>query len=85
MRLWMMNHHYPSDDEPARSATWTAGFVGGAVAILVMGAIWYLQTRVKAKPPAPRPGGWSRLGQAPSRSHIQLSAHVANQHQAGLR
>jgi hypothetical protein len=85
MRLRMMNHDYPSYDPSARSATWVAGLVGGAVGVLVMGAVWYLQTRAQTKPRTPRQLGWSRQGQAPSRAHIQLSSHVANQHHAGPR
>ena len=63
MRLRMMNHYEPYSYPQSRSAMWTAGFVGGAVGMIVMGAVWYMQTRVKTKPQTPKQLGWSRLGQ----------------------
>jgi hypothetical protein len=62
---------------PDRRHTWTAGLLGGAIGLLVMGAFWYRQTKVGSRPHEPRPLGIGHQGQAPARSHIQLLAHPA--------
>lgn len=85
MRLRMMHRYHPYDAQPERPSAWTAGLVGSAIGMLVMGVAWYLQTRAKARPLTPQQLGWSRQGQAPSRAHIQLSSHVANRYHAEPR
>jgi hypothetical protein len=57
--------------------TWTTGLVVGAIGLVAVSALWY-----RRKPPqAPSFDrlGWSRHGQAPSRSHIQMDSHPARQ------
>jgi hypothetical protein len=61
--------------EPDHWSAWTAGLLGGAIGVLAMGVFWYVQTKTRRQPQAPlRPG---HQGQAPARSHIQLSSHPA--------
>lgn len=75
MPLRMINRY---NHQAAQPQVWTAGLVGSAVGLLVMGAIWYIWNKAQARPQTPRALGWSRQGQAPSRSHIRLSSHPAD-------
>lgn len=76
MYRWQMNRWYR---EPERWTPWTAGLVGGALGMMVVGALWYVQSQTRP----PRQGSERRSlpqhGQAPSRSHIQLASHPARQ------
>jgi hypothetical protein len=74
MRLGSLNHQYYA---PERWSTWTAGLIGGAIGLLVMGACWYMGTKAQSRPRALQQPGVSRQGQAPARSHIQLFSHPA--------
>lgn len=77
MRLLHINsHYYP---EPERWNMWTAGLVGGAIGMLVIGTLWYMQTKTQTRQQIPKRLGLSRHGQAPARSHIQLFSHPARQ------
>lgn len=76
MHLWNLHSHY---NEPKWRNTWTAGLVGGAIGILIMGAFWYMQTKGRPRQRTPRQLGLGRHGQAPARSHIQLFSHPARQ------
>jgi hypothetical protein len=76
MRLLPMNSH---DHEPERWSMWTAGLIGGAVGLVVMGTLWYMQTKTQSRPQIPKRLGLSRQGQKPARSHIQLFSHPARQ------
>jgi hypothetical protein len=71
MPLRMMKRY---DRHAARPQAWTAGLVGSAVGLLVMGAIWYIRSKAKARPQTPQALGWSR--------HIRLSSHPADRRQA---
>jgi hypothetical protein len=74
MRLGSLNSQY---DAPDRWQTWTAGLIGGAIGLLVMGVCWYMQTKARSQPREPKQLDISRQGQAPARSHIQLFSHPA--------
>jgi hypothetical protein len=76
MRHESLNSQYYA---PERWQTWTAGLIGGAVGLLVMGACWYMQTKAQSRPRIPQQRDVSRQGQAPARSHIQLFSHPARQ------
>ena len=76
MRLGSLNHQYHA---PERWHTWTAGLIGGAIGLLVMGACWYIQMKARSRSRVPQQRGVSRQGQAPARSHIQLFSHPARQ------
>lgn len=76
LHRWHMNSIYR---EPERLRTWTIGLVGGAIGMLVVGALWYVRTQTRAQQQTPKRLGLSRHGQSPSRSHIQMSSHPARQ------
>ena len=76
MYRWQMNRWYR---EPERRTPWTAGLVGGALGMMVVGALWYVQSRTRIPHQSPKRRGLQRHGQAPSRSHIQLASHPARQ------
>jgi hypothetical protein len=71
---WNTYRHY-YEDEPRHE--WTAGLIGGMVGMLIMGTVWMIMNNTRSKRQdrqAPR-----LSGQAPHRSHIQLSSHPARQ------
>jgi hypothetical protein len=68
--------------EPDRWSAWSAGLLGGAIGVLVMGVFWYVQTKARGQSQALRQLHTGRQGQAPARSHIQLLSHPARQRHA---
>ena len=76
MYRWQMNRLYR---EPERWTPWTAGLVGGAIGMMVVGALWYVQSRPRMPLQSPERRGLQRHGQAPSRSHVELASHPARQ------
>jgi hypothetical protein len=76
MHLLHMNTHSRA---PERWSMWTAGLIGGAIGIVVMGTLWYRQTKTQTRQQIPKRLGLSRYGQRPARSHIQLFSHPARQ------
>src|SRR5687768_17775053 len=58
MYRWQMNRSYR---EPERWTPWTAGLAGGALGIMLVGVLWYVQSR---------PRIWS---QSPKRSEEHTS------------
>lgn len=75
-RRWHLNRSYR---EPERRNTWTTSLVGGAIGLVAVGVLWYM--RKPTQSPSSKRLGWSRHGQAPSRSHIQMDSHPARQTQ----
>ena len=76
MYRWQRNRWYR---EPERRTPWTAGLVGGALGVMVVGMLWYVQSRIRMTQQSPKRRGLQRHGQAPSRSHVQLASHPARQ------
>jgi hypothetical protein len=60
---------------------WTVALLGGAIGMLIAGMWWWLQGNTSTRPQQQQQRDWHRLGQAPSRSHIQLFSHPARQEQ----
>jgi hypothetical protein len=71
---WHLNR---PDRESEHWNAWTIGLVGGVIGLVVVGALWYM--RKPTQSPSSERLGWSRHGQAPSRSHIQMDSHPARQ------
>jgi hypothetical protein len=65
--------------EPERWAPWTAGLLGGAIGMMAVGALWYVRRQTRLLQQNPRWRNVDQLGQAPSRSHVQLASHPARQ------
>ena len=76
MYRWQRNRSYR---EPEYWKPWTAGVVGGAIGMMVVGALWYVQSRPRMPLQSPERRSLQRHGQAPSRSHVQLASHPARQ------
>jgi hypothetical protein len=74
MNKWNLNGQYT---QTPRWDGWTIALVGGVIGMLMAGVWWWMQSA--ARPQALQRSDLGRLGQAPSRSHIQLSAHAARQ------
>jgi hypothetical protein len=68
-------HDYAN--EPRRE--WTAGLIGGVVGMLIMGTLWRVLSNTRSKRQERQAQRLSYYGQAPNRSHIQLSSHPARQ------
>jgi hypothetical protein len=51
MHLLHMNSHYRA---PERWNMWTAGLIGGAIGIVVMGTLWYMQTKTQTRQQRPK-------------------------------
>jgi hypothetical protein len=58
---------------------WASALIGGVVGLLLASAFWGMQRYARSRPQPPQQRDLSRLGQAPSRSRIQLSTHPARQ------
>ena len=58
---------------------WASALIGGVVGLLLASAFWGMQRHARGRPQPLQQRDLSRLGQAPSRSHIQLSTHPARQ------
>jgi hypothetical protein len=65
--------------EPTRWNSWTAGLVGGAIGMMVVGVLWYVRSQTRPLQQSPKQRGLQRHGQAPSRSHVQMASHPARQ------
>jgi len=76
MYRWQINRWYR---EPERWTPWTAGLLGGALGMMVVGALWYVQSQTRSPQQSPKRRSLPQHGQAPSRSHIQLASHPARQ------
>jgi hypothetical protein len=74
--MYKWNGHY-AESEPWNG--WTVALLGGMVGMLLASAFWWLQSRAKPRPHQLKHLDLSRLGQAPARSHVQLSSHPARQ------
>jgi hypothetical protein len=72
-----LNGHYDAGQEQWNG--WTVALVGGALGMLVAGMWWFMQQRSASTSPHLQRAELRRLGQAPSRSHIQLFAHPARE------
>jgi len=71
---WHLNRSYREAEHwNAR----TIGLVGGVMGLVVVGALWYVRKHTQSL--SSERLGWSRHGQAPSRSHIQMDSHPARQ------
>jgi hypothetical protein len=78
MYRWALNGHYRRSTLPNG---WTVALIGGAVGMLIAGAWWWMQRGTASTALSRRQADLRRLGQAPSRSHIQLFPHPARQEQ----
>jgi hypothetical protein len=67
------------DREPKRWNSWTAGLLGGAIGMMVVGALWYVRSQPRSLQKRPEQRALPRHGQAPSRSHVQMASHPARQ------
>lgn len=76
MYRWQMNRW---NRKPERWTPWTAGLVGGALGMMVVGALWYMRSRTQTLQQSPERRSLPQHGQAPSRSHIQMASHPARQ------
>jgi hypothetical protein len=65
--------------EPKRWNRWTAGLLGGAIGMMVVGALWYVRSQPRSLQQRPKQRALPRHGQAPSRSHVQMTSHPARQ------
>jgi hypothetical protein len=65
--------------EPERWNNWTAGLLGGAIGMMVVGALWYVRSQPRSLPQSSRQRALPQHGQAPSRSHVQMASHPARQ------
>jgi hypothetical protein len=78
MYKWNLNSHH------ARTQQWPGGtvaLIGGVVGMLLASALWWMRSTAKTRQyQLPQPH-LNRLGQAPSRTHIQLRSHPARQEQ----
>jgi hypothetical protein len=76
MYPWHLNSQH------TRSAAWdnwTVALVSGAVGVLIASLWWWRQGNASDRAQQPQHTDWRRLGQRPSRSHIQLLSHPARQ------
>jgi hypothetical protein len=65
--------------QPNGWTSWTAGLVGGALGMMVMGAVWYVRSQSRSRLHSRAQRESPQLGQAPSRSHVQMASHPARQ------
>lgn len=78
MYRWSRNGHTPAT---MRWNGWAMALLGGIMGMLLTSAFWQIRERRQSKPQGLPPADLRRLGQAPSRSHIQLRSHPARQGQ----
>jgi hypothetical protein len=65
--------------EPKGWNNWTAGLLGGAIGMMVVGALWYVRSQPRSLQQRPQQRALPQHGQAPSRSHVQMASHPARQ------
>jgi len=61
---------------------WTplmTGLTGGALGMMIVGALWYVRRQSGLPQQSPKRRGLPQHGQAPSRTHVQLASHPARQ------
>jgi hypothetical protein len=76
MYKWNLNSHH------TRSApwnNWTVALLSGTAGMLIATLWWWWQSNTSSRAQQPQHTDLRRLGQVPSRSHIQLLSHQARQ------
>lgn len=77
MSRWSMNGPSPAT---GRRNGWAMALLGGVTGMLLASAFWRMREQSRGRPQRQQ-ADLRRLGQAPSRSHIQLWSHPARQGQ----
>jgi hypothetical protein len=78
MYKWNLNSQH------ARTQQWhggTVALIGGVVGMLLASAFWWMRSTARSRQYQLPQLQLNRLGQAPSRAHIQLRSHPARQEQ----